>query len=102
MGVNTPEPGTYTESTIGVKRKRISSESYKHSKGVDYLVNRGFEISAGPWTKLETLTLSVVGELIKTIGLTVSPSNIARLYNYVVCSNTVGHNTEAIGTTCCI
>jgi hypothetical protein len=91
MGANALETGT--EST-SVKRKRISSEPYKRSKGVDYLANEGFEISAGPWTKLETLTLSVVGELIKTIGLTVSPSNIAELYNYVACSNTVQKQLE--------
>ncbi len=48
MGVNALEPGT--EST-SVKRKRISSEPYKRSKGVDYLANKGFEISAALWTK---------------------------------------------------
>ena len=58
----------------GTKRKRTTPEIYKRCKGIQFLAKEGFEISVGPWTEMETLILSVTEELIKDIGLPVSPS----------------------------
>ena len=77
------------KNPTGIKRKRNPPEPYKRCKGVDYLAKEGFEISVGPWSKLETLTLSVAAELIKSTGLTVSPNSIMEIYNFVACSNKV-------------
>ena len=75
-GLNTP---TSHSNGSGTKRKRITPEIYKRCKGVKFLAKEGFKISVGPWTEMETLILSLTEELIKDIGLPVSPSNITML-----------------------
>lgn len=86
QGLNSPTPHS---NGSGTKRKRNTPETYKRCKGVEFLAKEGFEITVGPWTEMETLTLSVAEELIKDTGLPVSPSNVTELYNYVACSGTV-------------
>ena len=75
--------------STSIKRKRSQPEPYKRSKGVDYLAKKGFEIVEGPWTKLETLSLFVVVNLIESFNVNFSHMNIVELYDFIACSSKV-------------
>ena len=63
-------------------------------RGADYLAKQGFTVSSGPWTKLESIFLSVVIEVIDGSRVVLNSKNIAELYNFVVSSDKV----KEIGT----
>ena len=52
-------------------------------RGADYFAKQGFTVSSGPWTKLESIFLSVVIEVIDGSGVVLNSKNIAELYNFV-------------------
>ena len=58
-------------------------------RGADYLAKRGFTVSSGPWTKLESIFLSVVIEVVDGSGVVSNCKNIAEFYNFVVSSDKV-------------
>ena len=58
-------------------------------RGADYLAKQGFTASSGPWTKLESIFLSVVIEVIDSSGVVLNSKNIAELYNFAVSSDKV-------------
>ena len=58
-------------------------------RGADYLAKQGFTVASGPWTKLESIVLSVVIEVVDGSGVVLNSKNIAELYNFVVPSDKV-------------
>lgn len=60
-------------------------------RGADYLANKGFVVSNGPWTNLESIILFVVIEVIEGSGngVALNSLNVAELYNFVVSSEKV-------------
>ena len=68
-----------------IKRKRSHPEPYKRSKGTSYLASNEFELTSGPWTKLETVLLQIVLEVLHSTKVDASPLNIHALYDFVVC-----------------
>ena len=69
--------------------KGQNPQTYKRMRGADYLAKQGFTVSSGPWTKLESIFLSVVIEVIYGSGVVLNSKNIAELYNFVVSSDKV-------------
>ena len=58
-------------------------------RGADYLAKQGFTVSSGPWTKLQSIFLSVVTEVIDGSHVVLNSKNIAELYHFVVSSDKV-------------
>ena len=46
-------------------------------RGADYLAKQGFTVASGPWTKLESIVLSVVIEVVDGSGVVLNSKNIA-------------------------
>ena len=79
----------HSDSISAKKRKRENSNVYKRSKGSSYLAKEGFDISIGPWTELETMTLIVLQDVLQCSNLLVDVSNVTRLYQYLASSDSV-------------
>ena len=82
-------PDKRCSNTTPSKRKRTNPQTYKRMRGADYLAKQGFTVSSGLWTKLESIFLSVVIEVIDSSGVVLNSKNIAELYNFVVSSDKV-------------
>ena len=88
-GNNKECPDIRSSNATIIKRKRRNPETYKRMRGADYLASRGFVVSNGPWTNLESIILFVVTEVINGSGVVLNSLNIAELYNFVVSSEKV-------------
>ena len=88
-GNGTDCPEKRCSNTTPSKRKRTNPQRYKRIRGTDYLAKQGFTVSSGPWTKLESIFLSVVIEVIDGSGVVLNSENIAEWYNFVVSSDKV-------------
>ena len=80
---------TCMTSPSGKKRKRCNPEPYKRTRGTEYLAERGFDITTGPWTELESTVLYVVIEVIKSTSVPLNSKSISELYNFVASSQTM-------------
>lgn len=71
-------------------RRRCHPDPFKRTKGATFLAERGFDITPGPWTSLETVTLFVVIEVLTTCSsIQLNSKMVCELYNFVVSSSTV-------------
>ena len=68
-GNNKDCPIKRSSKVTSTKRKRRNPETYKRMRGADYLVEKGFVVSNGPWTNLESIILFVVTEVIEDSGV---------------------------------
>lgn len=90
-GNNKDCPDKRSSNVTSITRKRSNPEKYKRMRGADYLANKGFVVSNGPWTNLESIILFVVIEVIEGSGngVALNSLNVAELYNFVVSSEKV-------------
>lgn len=83
------QSSVFPEEKEKQERNRSVHTTYKRSKGVDFLANKGFQISCGPWTAFESIMLCVVVEVIGLTDIDCSAKTVADVYNFVAMSQIV-------------
>ena len=71
------------------KRKRELLSPYKRKGGKEFMESRNVSITSGTWKSQETYCLIVCREVLLSHDISVEPSNLKLLYNFVAQSNIV-------------